>query len=165
MSLQATALFAKTVSYKSSTKLVRGFPACNCVGQREMSPIYHVKMENLEKETKKHRRSVPFNTHVSAEVTAMTLSWRRARAPRMHLLEIPPRLQAGILRHMLTARPEEAGAQAETTRTLGPLATCSDKLPGTAKEVTAGRSAQGSTDPPQTDVIFRASFTTRSAQH
>lgn len=130
-----------------------------------MSPIYHVKMENLEKETKKHRRSVPFNTHVSAEVTAMTLSWRRARAPRMHLLEIPPRLQAGILRHMLTARPEEAGAQAETTRTLGPLATCSDKLPGTAKEVTAGRSAQGSTDPPQTDVIFRASFTTRSAQH
>lgn len=100
-----------------------------------MSPMYHVEVENQEKETKKHRRSVPFNTHVSAAVTAMALSWRRARAPCMHLLEIPPRLQAGILRHMLTARLE---LQAETTHALVLLTTCSDKLPGTAKKVMAG---------------------------
>lgn len=65
----------------------------------------------------------------------MALSWRRARAPCMHLLEIPPRLPAGILRHMLTARRE---LQAETTHALVLLTTCSDKLPGTAKKVMAG---------------------------
>lgn len=135
-----------------------------CRAVRNEPNIYHVKVENQEKETKKHRRSVPFNIRISAEVTAMTLSWRRARAPWKHLLEIPPRRQAGILRPMLTARLEEAGAQAETSRTLLLLTTCGSKLPGRAKETTAGRATQGSTHPPQRAAIFGASFTARSAQ-
>lgn len=61
------------------------------------------------------------STHsVSAEVTAMTRSWRRARALCMHLSGIPPRLQAGILTHTGTARLEKAGAPAETTQPLVP---------------------------------------------
>lgn len=61
----------------------------------------------------------PLNKQGSAEVTAMTWSWRRARALCRHLLEIPPRRQAGILRHVLAAGAGQAGAQAATTHPPG----------------------------------------------
>lgn len=120
----------------SPKELVPSFPACARVGQPGMSPVYQEEVENQEKETEERRRSAPLNKQGSAEVTAMTLSWRRARAPCRHLLEIPPRRQAGILRHVLTAGAGQAGAQAVTTHPLGPPGTCSKELPSTAEELT-----------------------------
>lgn len=119
ISLQATALFAQVISSKSPAKLLQGFPPGTCVGQPEISLIYQVEVEKQEKERNKHKRWVPFNTRVSAEVTAMTRSWRRARAPCMHLSGIPPRLQAGILTHG-NCKAGKAGAPAETTQPLVP---------------------------------------------
>lgn len=92
-----------------------------------MSPKHHIKVENQEKETRKHRRSVLFTTHFSRGHCS-NFKLEEGQGTAHASLRDPTQAPGRHLQTHATATPEEAGAQAETTHTLVLLTSCSDKL-------------------------------------
>lgn len=87
-----------------------------------MSPKHHVKVENQEKEIKK-RKSVPFTTRFSTGHCS-DFKLEEGQGIVHASLRDPTQAPGRHLQTHATARPEEAGAQAESTHTYSRASHC-----------------------------------------